>query len=102
MVLIMQRILALTFFKLQLVDMITTRIALAHGAHEANPILQPFGTWFWAPKLAIALAISAFMFFYPRHKAFAALSPLASGIMLTLVGVYMIVVVNNLVVIWLT
>lgn len=96
------RMLALTFLKLQVADIFTTRIAFAHGAREANPMLQPFGAWFWAPKLAIALAIAAFMFFYPRHKAFATLSPLANGIMVALICFYVVVLVNNLVVIWLT
>lgn len=97
------RMLAMTFLKLQLADIATTRIAFAHGAHEANPLLQPFGAWFWVPKLAVAVAITAFVLFYPRSKAsvrLSPLSPLATVCMAVLVLGGVGVVINNLVVIW--
>lgn len=59
----MKRALLATFVALQVLDVVSTHLALAGCAtcHEGNPVVAAtmahLGAWWWAPKMALMLAL---------------------------------------------
>ena len=89
-------VLALVFIGMQIADVVTTNVSLAHGNSEANPLMwfsmETFGSYYWAPKMAVALGVAALISICPPTKfgrrCVTSLMVLCGGI-----------IVNNLVVI---
>jgi hypothetical protein len=83
-----RRVILFALFALEVADVLTTNRFLAGGnASEGNPFMaamqQSFGTFWWAPKLAIAMVAGLIVAQgRPRY-------------LLTLVGMMALVVANN-------
>jgi hypothetical protein len=68
-------------------DVITTRIAIALGAHEANPVLNPVVDNLTVIKLSFLLVAIAIIYFTEKHSEGNGWLPAAGGTMVTFTAV---------------
>ena len=85
----MKRFLLLAFVVLQILDVITTMLFLSNGHGEGNPLVIRLmnlgGPWWWVIKLAVTLCIVTPVLAMGRTRYAAIMT-----------GWYVVVVVNNL------